>query len=206
MTIRNVRVLAGFRFVLTNEDKWAKFVHELHEHVHGDEGSDNGSEHEDDNGSEHSCDECKGCEGCEGSDCDDCNGSDCGSEHSDEHCEHEDDEVDEFDAVWDNMDTFIEQLREQFPEIEYHTIKCFHNKEGMDRMIDIGFEMGDFSICGDNEGSYDELDRSVNALKSAQAKKFVDTMTSSFMWKYCTNKRKARQLGQADNCMFCDSE
>ena len=198
MTINNVKVLAGFRFVLTNEDKWQKFCQELHEHVHGDDGDDdNGSEHSEH--SEHSdCNDCNDC-----NDCDDCDGS--GSEHSDEHCDLCD-EVDPTDAVWDNMHLLMESLREKFPDLEYHTIKCFHNKEGMDRMIDIGFEFGDFSICGDHEGSHESIDRTANALKEVKKPAFPKTIAELFLWKYCVNKKEPKTFGQANNCMYCENE
>jgi hypothetical protein len=186
MTIHSVKVLAGFRFHLTDDDKWEAFCQGLHEHVHGD---DDGSDHDDgsDNGS--------------GSEC---SGSDCGSDHSDEHCECEDDEVDVFDAVWDNMDALVEGLRDKFPDLEYNTIKCFHNKEGMDRMIDIGFELGDFSVCGDHENSHQDIDRTANAIKEAKKVAFGNALDELPFWKYCTNKKGPKMLGQADNCIWCD--
>lgn len=194
MTVHEVKVLAGFRFVLTNEDKWEKFCHELHEHVHGDDDSESCHSEHSESGSE--------------------SGSECStvSELDDEYCEQcddeiynevDDEEVNVFEAVWDNMDRLIEDLREKFPDIEYHAVKCFHDKEGMDRMIDIGFELGNFNICGAHEASHENIDKPENALNSAKKKTFAKNLNELFLWKYCANKRTVQILGQTDDCIFC---
>lgn len=191
MPVNTVNVVAGFRFVLTDDDKWEEFCHQLHEHVHGDDECSECS----DSGSEHS-----------GSD----SGSDSGSEHSDsdsehsEHCDHCDDEVDECEAVWDNVDEVIKGLQEKFPELTYNAVKCFHSKEGADRMIDIGFEFGNFSISCEHEGSHEDLDKSFAAIKEAKKVSFQNALKESPFWKYCTNKKGPQVFGQADGCVFCE--
>ncbi len=160
MTIHTVKILVGFRFMLTNDAKWIDFCEKLQDYVNGD-----GSEDDEDNS-------------------------------------EDDSEGDAVDQVWDNMDKLMEDLREEFPDVVYNTITCFHNKEGMDRMIDIGYELGDFSVCGDHETSHHDIDFVMDVMKNAKKTTFKNKLAELFLWKFCVNKTP-QMLGQADNCVFC---
>jgi uncharacterized FAD-dependent dehydrogenase len=73
----------------------------------------------------------------------------------------------------------------------------------MDRMIDIGFEVGEFSICGDHEGSHVDLDHAMESLKNAKKVSFANVLMDTFLWKFCMNKRGPQIFGQADDCLYC---
>lgn len=163
--------------MLTNDKKWDDFCNSLDDYVNDESGSCSGSDHD----SYHSYNS---------------DDSDNDSENS-ENSEN---------SVWKNMGKLMENLQEIFPDVEYHTVKCFHNKEGMDRMIDIGFETGEYSVCGDHEGSHCELDHAMNSLKNAKKKAFMNKLGELFLWKFCVNKNGAQLLGQSDNCMYCASD
>lgn len=100
--------------------------------------------------------------------------------------------------VWNTMDLFIEGLRKSFPDIEYHANRCHHE---MDKIIDIGFEMGNFDIDGHHEGSYETLGKSVDAIRRASKPQVAKALKRSYsIWKYCVNKSAPHVFGLIDVC------
>jgi hypothetical protein len=125
-------------------------------------------------------------------------GSDQESECEDDECDDEcDDDCDEY------IDNFFIKLIEENPGLEYKTIFCCHKNKGMDRMIDIGYSIGEFSIFGDHKGSHESCEHAMVSMKNAQKASFAKKMKKMFFWKFCINTQGPKLLGQADDCSFC---
>ena len=173
MHIYSTKVLAGFRLAFTNDDKWIKFCEALDDYINKeDEDSDSHSD------SDSDCEDCEDCE-------DDC-------------------ENDAVDNVWDNLHVIMCEFREKYPNLEYHANKYYQSKEedGMDRTVDIGFELGEFGFSGDQNAS--DLTQVSDALKNAKKMSFAKTMENSFFWKFCINKKEPQIFSQTD--VFCDED
>jgi hypothetical protein len=96
---------------------------------------------------------------------------------------------------------FFDSLRTHFPNVEYNTISCIH--KGVDRMIDIGYSIGEFSILGDHEGSINSTENLNDDLKKANNPLFAKHLSKSFIWKYCYNPRNVQLLCQTNDCLYC---
>ena len=185
MTIHNVKVLAGFRLLFTAE-QWEEFCVKLQEHVNGDENDDDGSDSGSDSGSETG------------------SGSDSGSEH-DDHDDCESVDVDEaLEQVYDNFDAYFKEIFGEYAvKTHYNVTACTKNEScNTDRMIDIGFNIGEF-IFADNDGSCADLDAVLFSVNESKKKAFAKKLKSTLLWEYCSNTDGAQVLSQPDGCVYC---
>jgi hypothetical protein len=178
MTIRNIKILTGFRF-LFGSCQWEELCIKLSEYE-----SDSGSESDLESGSDSGSEEC---------------GSDCESEHG---------SVDLDEAtknVYDNFEKFFEKTFEGYHvDVNYNITRCVHENEGMNWMIDIGFEIGKYSILGYHKDSHCSLDQIPQSLKEAQKKTFLNKLNKTFLWDYCVNKEGPQLYSQPDGCLYCE--
>lgn len=176
MTVHEVLIIVGYRLVLTNSGLWTQFCRELTQHVqflNGHVSEASESESESEEGTE--------------------------LEEYDEDDDFDDDFV---DNLTNYMEIMIKNLDITCEGVDYNLVRCHHDGE-MDRCVDIGFKIGEFSISGDHEGTHVSLSNMTNAIRKATDVKFTQALSESFMWKYCHNKNEPEVLGQADDCLYC---
>jgi hypothetical protein len=191
MTIYTVKLLAGYRLLLTKNATWEKFLKDLAGGLY-EEGLETDVE---------SCDEEESCDsGEEGSDEESC--------ESDGESEGENEASCDFpEKTLEHLERFIARIFEEdagIDDVVVNVTSHFHSKNGIDRVIDIGFEVGEFSVDGTNKGSRQKMTKLETAMKKARSAKFTKTLSNTFLWTFVGSKAEPQVLAVTDGCIDCE--
>lgn len=106
------------------------------------------------------------------------------------------------DCYYEKIELLIDNLKETFPDVTSNNIVCCHVDEGMEHMIDIGFDVGEYNISGEDEGSRFNMKLAMDAMEEARNPAFAAALSNTFLSKYGAIQ-EPQLLGQADDCLYC---